>query len=158
MLVAEAITAEAFAPFGQLVTRPAAAGQSSDLIAELTNLRAHAGPKLSVVAVAAADMPLDVTQMERHIHSSQAFIPIDCDQYLILVAPHGEEGMPDAAQLRAFVVPGDVGINYKADTWHHPIKTLGRIGTFAVLTFIEGNKATDEQFVPLKEPLVVDLS
>lgn len=158
MIVAHPITEDAFAPFGQLVRRPKQPGGSSDLVDELSNLRSHARPKLSVVAVAAIDMPLIATEMERHIHSSQAFIPVDGDRYLIIVAPHAETGRPDASAIRAFIVPGDTGINYKADTWHHPIRALGREASFAVLTFIEGDKAKDEQFVPLDEAVTIVLA
>jgi ureidoglycolate lyase len=158
MVVAQPINEEVFAPFGQLIHRPKQAGSSSDLVDELTNLRSHAQPKLSVAMVASAEMPLAATQMERHIHSSQAFIPINCDRYLIIVAPHTQAGQPDASAMRAFIVPGDVGINYKADTWHHPIKALGREASFAVLTFVEGDKAKDEQFVPLKETVTIALA
>ncbi|MDM9627901.1 ureidoglycolate lyase [Rhizobium sp. S152] len=158
MIIAKEITEQAFAPFGQLVRRPDRAGQSIDLVKELANLRDHAGAKLSVVAVASTELPLDATQMERHIHSSQAFIPVDCDRYLIMVAPHGGDGQPDASQLHAFIVPGDLGINYKPDTWHHPITALGRTATFVVLTFIEGDKSKDEQFVSLPEIVKVGLA
>src|ERR1700723_2613890 len=75
-------------------------------------------------------LPLTAVQMERHVHSSQAFAPLDCASYLVMVAPHGDGGMPDLEKVRAFRVPGDTGINYKADTWHHPLTPLERIGRF----------------------------
>ena len=93
--------------------------------------------------------------MERHVHSSQAFAPLDCASYLVIVAPHGEGGMPDFEKIRAFRVPGDTGINYKADTWHHPLSPLERIGRFAVLTFVDGT-AGDEQFVDLPQSVLVE--
>ena len=62
--------------------------------------------------------------MERHIFSSQAFVPYDCESYLVLVAPHGANDRPDVSGIRAFRVPGNVGINYRADTWHHPLTAL----------------------------------
>ncbi len=158
MIVAQPITEDAFAPFGQLIRRPEQAGSSSDIVDELSNLRSHARPKLSVVTVAHAAMPLAATEMERHVHSSQAFIPIDCDRYLIIVAPHADAGRPDPSAMRAFVVPGDTGINYKADTWHHPIRALGRDASFVVLTFIEGAKSKDEQFVPFDETIMIALA
>ena len=93
--------------------------------------------------------------MERHVHSSQAFTPLDCASYLVMVAPHGDGGMPDLEKIRAFRVPGDTGINYKADTWHHPLSPLERIGRFAILTFVDGT-ASDEQFVDLPQPVLIE--
>ena len=93
--------------------------------------------------------------MERHVHSSQAFVPLDCASYLVMVAPHGDGGMPDLEKVRAFRVPGDTGINYKADTWHHPLSPLERTGRFAILTFVDGT-AADEQFVDLPQPVLIE--
>lgn len=153
-LTLDPITAEAFAPFGHLLPRLDPDAPRFDLIDELHNGRASARPRLSVTAVAPRALPLDVAEMERHIHSSQAFVPMDCASYLVVVAPHGADGRPDPAGLRAFRVPGDTGINYRADTWHHPITALERDARFAVLTFVDGT-AGDEQFVTLTEPVLV---
>ena len=111
-------------------------------------------PRLSLTTVVPKSLPLTAVEMERHAYSSQAFVPVDCDSYLVLVAEHGADDLPDSATLRAFRVPGDVGINYAADTWHHPLSALTREARFVVLTFIDGTQ-TDEQFVPLPEPVVL---
>ena len=57
-------------------------------------------------------LPLTAAKMERHVHSSQAFVPMDCANYLVMVALKGADRKPDLARLRAFRVPGDTGINY----------------------------------------------
>ncbi len=151
----EPIDAEGFAPFGQLLPpRPPGQGRQ-ELIEELQNDRASARARLSVATVEPKTLPLIAVEMERHVHSSQAFVPVDCASYLVLVAPHGADEMPDLAKLRAFRVPGDTGINYRADTWHHPLSALERTGRFAILTFIDGT-ASDEQFVDLPEKVVVE--
>jgi ureidoglycolate lyase len=100
------------------------------------------------------ELPLTATQMERHVHSSQTFIPQDCASYFVMVAPHGLDGLPDPAAIRAFRVPGDVGVHYFADTWHHPLTALERPGSFVVLTFVDGGPG-DEQFVDLPEALEI---
>jgi ureidoglycolate lyase len=153
-LALEDITAEAFAPFGLLLPRPAPGAGRLELINELTNGRETARPRLSLAAVEPRALPLTATEMERHVHSTQDFVPLDCAAYLVLVAPHGADGRPDEAGLRAFRVPGDVGIHYDANTWYHPLTALDRPAGFAVLTFVDGT-AGDEQFVPLREQVVV---
>jgi ureidoglycolate lyase len=151
----EPIGAEAFAPFGQLLPpAPPGAGRQ-ELIEELQNDRASARPRLSIATAEPKALPLTASKMERHVHSSQAFAPLDCASYLVMVAPHGEGGMPDFEKIRAFRVPGDTGINYKADTWHHPLSPLEGIGRFAILTFVDGT-AADEQFVDLPQPVLIE--
>lgn len=151
----EPITAEAFAPFGQLLPPRQAGKGRQELIDELQNTRGSARPRLSLAAVEHKTLPITATEMERHVHSSQAFVPTDCAGFLVLVAPHGADDRPDLAGLRAFRVPGDTGINYHADTWHHPMTALDRPGRFVVLTFVDGT-AGDEQFVPLPEPVLIE--
>jgi ureidoglycolate lyase len=152
----EPIDAENFAPFGQLLP-PASPGKGGrqELIEELYNDRSTARPRLSIAAAEPKGLPLIATQMERHVHSSQAFVPVDCASYLVMVAPHGDGGMPDLDKIRAFRVPGDTGINYKTDTWHHPLSPLERIGRFAILTFVDGT-AADEQFVDLPQSILIE--
>ena len=151
----EPIDPEAFAPFGQLLP-PAPPGRGrQELIDELHNGRAGARPRLSIATTEPKALPLTAVQMERHAHSSQAFAPLDCASYLVMVAPHGDGDMPDLERVRAFRVPGDTGINYRADIWHHPLTPLGRVGRFAVFTFVDGT-AADEQFVDLPQPVLVE--
>jgi ureidoglycolate lyase len=144
----EAVTAEAFAPFGLLLPTPALGQPRLELYGELANLRETAKPRLTLATAPPRRLPLTATEMERHIQSSQTFVPIDCASYLVMVAPHGPDDLPDPTGVRAFRVPGDVGIHYFANTWHHPLTALERPGSFVVLTFIDGGPG-DEQFVKL---------
>ena len=151
-LVLEPITAERFAPFGLLLPPIRPGDPRMELIEELHNLRATAQPRLGIVALQATSLPLHATRMERHVHSSQTFIPTAATGYLVLVAPHGSDGHPDTTQLRAFQVPGDVGIHYHADTWHHPMTALDADARFVVMTFVDGT-TDDEEFMSLPEPI-----
>jgi ureidoglycolate lyase len=151
----EPIDAATFMPFGQLIP-PRAPGQGrQELFEELQNERASARPRLSMATVEPKALPLTAVQMERHVHSSQVFVPVDSAGYLVVVAPHGADGMPDLGNIRAFSVPGDTGLNYRADTWHHPLSALERTGRFAILTFVDGTSA-DEEFVDLPQEVVIE--
>lgn len=152
----EPMTAEAFAPFGDLIPAREVGQPRFELIEELQNLRSGGKPRLSLAAVAAAKpLPFTALEMERHIFSSQAFVPYDCQSYLVFVAPHGADGLPNLAAAKAFRVPGNVGVNYRADTWHHPLTALDGPARFVVLTFVDGTE-TDEQFVRLPEPMTIE--
>ncbi len=151
----EPIDAAAFMPFGQLMP-PQEPGQGrQELFEELQNERASARPRLSMATVEPKALPLTAAKMERHVHSSQVFVPVNSAGYLVVVAPHGADGMPDLGKIRAFRVPGDTGLNYRADTWHHPLSALERTGRFAILTFVDGTSA-DEQFVDLPQEVVIE--
>ena len=151
----EPVTSEAFVAFGELLP-PRMPGESPQhLLEELHNGRASARPRLSIATVEPKALPLIAARMERHVHSSQAFMPMDCASYLVMVAPKDGDGRPDLSRLRAFRVPGDTGINYRAAIWHHPLSPLQRAGRFAVLTFIDGT-AGDEEWADLSQPVVVD--
>lgn len=151
----EAVTAQAFEPFGDLLPPATPGAARQELIEELQNRRPSARARLSIAAVDPKPLPLVAAKMERHVHSSQAFVPLACASYLVLVAPKGAAGGPDLSELRAFRVPGDTGINYRADTWHHPLTALDRTGRFAVLTFVDGT-AGDEEWTDLPEEVVVE--
>jgi ureidoglycolate lyase len=150
----EPITEEAFRPYGQLVPAPEPGKARIELIGELQNLRDSARPRLSLAAIDPKPLPLTALEMERHLFSSQAFIPYKGDSYLVVVAPHGANEMPDTSMLRAFRVSGDIGINYRANTWHHPLTALESPARFVVLTFVDGSEG-DEQFVRLQEPIMI---
>jgi ureidoglycolate lyase len=82
--------------------------------------------------------------MERHLHSSQSFIPIEAGRWLVLVAPHGADGGPDMTRARAFLARPDQGVTYGADVWHHPSTVFDRIARFAIVMWKDGTSADDE--------------
>ncbi|BDG74520.1 ureidoglycolate lyase [Roseomonas fluvialis] len=150
-LVLEPLTAKAFAPFGDVIDPP---GEGAGL-ALTDTLRAIDGaiqPRLSFSTAKAWSLPLTATEMERHNRSSQCFVPMDVERWVVLVAPD-VGGKPDASALRAFVVRGDQAVNYHLGTWHHPLRALDRPGRFAVLMWTTGNKPDDEEWATLPEPV-----
>lgn len=152
-ITAEAITAEAFAPFGQVFARPAEAGRLDPQLT-LENGRPDAQPMLTLIRVAPKQLPLEVTLLERHPHSSQTFVPVHVDRYLVIVAPKQLDGRPDLAKVRAFIVAGDQGVNYRLDTWHHGLTVIDNEGEFAVWMWNDGSDA-DTEFLTLSEGFVV---
>ena len=85
-ITAEPITAQAFAPFGQIFTRPAEAGRLDPQLT-LENGRPDARPMLTLIRVSPKQFPLDVTLLERHPHSSQTFIPVHVHDIWSLLPP-----------------------------------------------------------------------
>jgi ureidoglycolate lyase len=155
-LIAEPITAEAFAPFGVLLKTPATAGRNY-FDDGLANLRPGAQPSLSIAAIEPVRLALEALRMERHEFSSQSFVPMDTARYLVIVAPHRAGGGPDAREARAFLVSGGEGITYRADVWHHPMAVLDRAARFAIMMWRDGGPR-DEEFAALDMPLLVGLA
>jgi len=146
--IAQPLTAEAFAPYGDVIDVPDTPGRTY-YEAALGTLRPGAWPSLSMARrPPLAGSVLTVEMLERHAFSSQTFVPVDAGRWLIVVAPHGADGGPDAAGARAFVATARQGVTYRADTWHHGMTVLDRPGTFAVFMWRDGTEG-DEEFVPV---------
>lgn len=149
----EPLTAEAFAPFGQVLRAPPV-GTRTNLVEQLENRRPGARAQLTLVSVPPRALPLEIREMERHEHSSQAILPLEVGRWAVIVAPHAADGGADPEGLRAFLVPPGAGVNYRADTWHHPVAALDRAGRFAAFIWVDGGNA-DEEFRQLPEPILL---
>lgn len=137
-LMPQALTAEAFAPFGDVVE----AGGAHQLINDGTTRQfadlaaidvAAAGgePRISIYRATPYALPLTIRMLERHPLSSQLFMPLAGQPFLVVVAEAGKD--PDAAAVRAFATNGRQGVNYRRGTWHHPLIAIGHPGEFLVL-------------------------
>lgn len=161
-VVAQPLTPEAFAPFGQVVSaglrQGIAANQGTavrfDRAAELLSARPDATPNLAVFRSVAKSLPFEVRLLERHPCSTQAFLPMICERFLVCVAPTRADGTPDVANLLAFLCGPGQGINYAADVWHHPILALDGPAEFAMLAWEDGSPQDCVEF-PLSEGVLV---
>ena len=147
------ITTEAFAPYGNVV-QATPDGRRTDLSSALDNRRSTAALALYTQTIRPSTLPLVVEKMERHRYSSQTFLPLHVERYLVIVAPRDDGGGPDMSRACAFLCHGEQGITYRADVWHHPMTPLDRDGKFAVLMWSEGNQ-DDEEFRQLKQAVQV---
>mgnify|MGYP001128868546 FL=1 len=147
-LIPQPLTKEAFAPFGDVIDVPETPGRTYYNDA-LGNLRPDAQANLSLSLKAETpDRPLRSDYMERHEFSSQTFVPLDVERWLIVVAPHASAGGPDVAGMKAFIATGRQGVTYRPNTWHHGLTVLDRPGRFAVFMWLDGGKG-DEELVPV---------
>ena len=132
------LTAEAFAPYGQVISVREAVEQYPINYGATTRFNALAhvdvttdggAPIISIFR--STPLPALVLKiMERHPVGSQAFMPLNGRPYLVAVAPAGEL---DAAKIEVFLARGDQGVNYSAGTWHHYSLALGEISDFLVV-------------------------
>ena len=137
-LVAQPLTAHAFAPFGTVISaeglsgRPINAGTTMrfDVIADLQLTLGGGTPLLAVYRASARKFPLPLVEFERHARGSQAFVPMAGARFVVVVA-RGDAPLT-AEGLHAFTVEGTQGVVLAPGTWHHGL--LARdAGDFVVL-------------------------
>ncbi|WP_299677991.1 ureidoglycolate lyase [uncultured Roseobacter sp.] len=131
------LTAEAFAPFGDVLE---CAGPPDRLInAGLCGrfhdrARMEFGPDgragLSLFNAEARSLPYTLDLLEQHPEGSQAFVPMTPAPFLVTVAPDegGQPGTPSA-----FLTAPYQGINLHRGTWHGVLTPLSAPGIFAVV-------------------------
>lgn len=152
-LVATPLTAEAFAPYGQVIVAPVDAGRHY-YGPTVVNRRPKAELDFSITTVSASPLPCRLKLFERHEFSAQVFMPLDVVRYLVTVCPDNGKGRPDTAKAISFIVPADRGICYAAGTWHHPMMALDRPGRFSIVMWACGDSG-DEELVPLDREIEV---
>lgn len=74
--------------------------------------------------------PVKIKMMERHPLSSQAFIPMGQQPFLVVVAPKGEF---DVTKIEVFLALSNQGVNYHKGTWHHYCLALHQVSDFIVV-------------------------
>jgi ureidoglycolate lyase len=138
-LRARALTALAFAPFGDVIDVAGRAGriinrgtsERFDDLAQIDVLEGAGHPTVSVYRAQGQALPLRVSVLERHPLSSQSFYPLESRPFLVVVAEPAER--PQAPRIHAFVSNGRQGINYRRNTWHHALIALGQTTDFLVI-------------------------
>lgn len=143
---AQAADPAAFAPFGEFVDAPSRIGERrpySPWMAPVAGL----SPSFHTNLVPPAGVPITVARVERHPHAAQIFLPLVGERYLVVVAPSAPDGTPDAAGVRAFVVPATLGVVYRPGVWHASILALDVPASFAVLMW--RGAATDDEFADI---------
>ena len=153
-IAAEPLTAQAFAPFGQVLAGTGDGPGRRPFLARMHNGRAQAQPNLTWMRIAPQPLPVTVTALERHPHSNQSFVPMNGTRQLVVVCPSDAQGAPLLAQARAFVASGSQGVNYDANVWHAPRVALCAPGEFAMFRWDDGS-AGDTELIELPVPFLV---
>lgn len=141
--------AAAFAPFGAIIDAPGALGERK-MFSDW--LRPVAGLSLQFHINAIAPAPLVLTQIERHPHAAQAFVPMEVSRYVVTVAPPTAEGAPDMARALCMLLPGTLGVVYRAGVWHAGVTVLDRDAHFAVLMY---RGAPDDDVIQQIAPVII---
>ena len=115
----EAVTAEAFAPFGALIEEPSAPPVFSNPGLRSWRLPYEASAATDLMVIRYDHRPMNFAKLERHSNVTQCFVPLDAMPWAMVVAAADDSGdgpAPDC--VRAFLVGGAQGILLWKDTWH----------------------------------------
>ncbi len=139
----QALTREAFAPFGDVIQ---AEGARHFQINEGTTTRFHdlanvdtaeqdGRPILSIFRGDPRPMPFEIRIMERHPLASQAFVPLFARPYLVVVAKAeiADGAAITADDLQVFTAQPGQGVNYARNVWHHPLIALDVQSDFLIV-------------------------
>jgi ureidoglycolate lyase len=124
---AQTLTAEAFAPFGDVIDAAAAehfpindgtCERFDDLCTiDVTDQEGRAS--LNLFRGTPRPLPLTIDMLERHPLGSQAFFPLGQQDFFVVVAPPGD--LVDEMAIKIFHASGGRSVNYAKGTWHFPL-------------------------------------
>lgn len=133
----EALTPEAFAPFGDVLDTDGAPDRiiNRGLCGRWHDrARLDFGPGgragISLFKAEPRALPYLLDLVERHPDGSQAFLPLSLDPFLVIVA---EDAGGRPGSIRAFLTAPGQGINLHRGTWHGVLTPLSGPGLFAVV-------------------------
>lgn len=121
----EALTKQAFAPFGDVVDVDGILAkqinqgfaQRYDGLAKIDVEHGGGAVNVSLFHAKPRPAPIDIRLMERHPLGSQLFAPMQDRPWLVVVCTDPL----DARSYRAFTASGAQGVNYARNIWHHPL-------------------------------------
>ena len=152
----EPITADAFAPFGDVLD---CAGDADKIINQGLCGRFHDRADMdftdgkvgiSLFNAQPRSLPYTLDMMERHPDGSQAFIPMTEHPFLVIIATD-DDGKPDAP--RAFVTKSGQAINFHRNIWHGVCTPLAAPGLFAVVDRIGSGDNLQEHW--FDDPFII---
>jgi ureidoglycolate lyase len=158
------LTREGFRAFGDVVLAERAditpvmvnfgtAARRNDA-GDLVSTRPHAKPNLATfVCKPWSRFPVVAESMEKHPCSSQLFVPMKVERYLVVVAPG--DAAPDVEGLRAFMAMPGQGVVYGPNVWHMPLIVFGSERAEFVMFVWEDGSAEDCVVARLSEPVEI---
>ena len=155
-VIAQPLTAQAFAPYGDVLS---AEGAPDKMINAGLCGRFHDRARLdfsdgragvSIFDAQPRTLPYTFDLVERHPDGSQCFVPMSGAPFLVIVAP--DEGRAPGAPLAFLTAPGQA-VNFHRGTWHGVLTPLSAPGLFAVVDRIGPGANLEEYRYPA--PFVV---
>jgi ureidoglycolate lyase len=153
-LVAEPLTADAFRPFGDVIETAGAAprtinqgyAQRFNDLCKIDVAQAGGEVNVSLFTANARPTPVAIQLMERHPLGSQAFVPMQNRDWLVLVC----DDPLQVSSYRLFAATGQQGVNYGRGVWHHPLLVFDDASHFLIIDRKGPGDNLDEVWLPQK--------
>ena len=149
------LTADAFAPFGDVIEArgaPRKINQGHALrfhdLAALDCEEQDGRTVVSLFRSTPPTFPFAIRTMEHHPLASQAFMPLSERPYLVIVAPAGRF---DVSKVMGFLAGAHQGVNLRRGVWHHFNLALGAESEFLVIDRDGPGRNLEEVFLPDNE-------
>ena len=155
------LTKEEFAVYGDVIEVNEQANHFSindgftERYNDLTKIDVHSNDGKTLVNIFRSTpltLPIVIKKMERHPLSSQSFIPMGQQPYLVVVAPSGEF---NESAIKVFIASSHQGVNYHAGTWHHFSLALNQVSDFLVID--RGGEGDNCDEVLLDKEILIDI-
>jgi ureidoglycolate lyase len=119
----ETLSAAVFRPFGQIIGRSAGAPSYSASLLQGWRIDYEAEGPTDLFFIEYKHGPFECDAVERHFNVTQSFVALgNAASIMLVAAPTGRQEYPQPEALRAFHVPGSVGIMLRKGTWHAPTR------------------------------------
>ena len=99
---------------------------------------------VSIFSAKKRKFPMNIKMMEKHNLGSQAFMPMEETTFLVFVAPKGKK--PNIKKLKSFIIPEQIGINYRPGIWHFPLISTKNMNFLVIDRKGKGNNLTIHNF------------
>ena len=162
---AQALSAAAFAPFGDVIEALGASttanqdrAQRFDAPLDMARVDARiantARLHTAIYRIKQSTLPFELGLVERHPLSPQLFFPNSGEGFLVCACPNLADGSPDLSALRAFIGRRTQGIVWRTGVWHSPFAALGADGDFLMQQWQCGGPEDCEE-VTLAAPVMI---
>jgi ureidoglycolate lyase len=115
----ELLTAEAFAPFGEVMSAESREPDFHGLSSVGWKLPFSATAEPLIMTLSSRYTGMRFTKLERHLNVTQTFIPLGRVPSVIAVAaPTAGDRIPEPEDVHAFILDGTAGYSLKKGAWH----------------------------------------
>jgi ureidoglycolate lyase len=149
------LTADAIAPLATLLR--AKDGKYTDIPAVLEV--GHTPGRHGFAILCPQPVPagkVAIASLERHPHSTQSFVPIKVGRWIVVLAPTLPDGLPDTANIRAFVAGPTDAICIHRNVWHAGLTVLDSPAEVAMMMW-RADAGDDGIVAELANPIVLEL-
>ena len=159
---AQALSAAAFAPFGDVIEALGASTAANQDRAQRFDAplnMASTNPRTArlhtaIYRIKQSTLPFELGLVERHPLSPQLFFPNSGEGFLVCACPNLADGSPDLSAVRAFIGRRTQGIVWRTGVWHSPFVALGAEGDFLMQQWQCGGPEDCEE-VTLAAPIMI---